>query len=267
MKTVDDMRRVLKKLFHNYSLVVIVALIFATIIVVLLGSRYFALASIRDLSQINPLITSTENRLVTTDATGKIVKAPADSLDGDTDSAGSSQSSDTSKKSSSGGSGGSSSGSSGGTTTGGGTTQGANNTPNTNTGTTNQGNTTTSDSPGSSGASSAPPPFTFGFGSITYNSEKLSGSSRICTIRHKITFNITGQNGSGNNVSYQFKETNGLSDDTKPGGTVTFNSGDTSKPAPHTWTIQGVDDYIYSVTLQITSPSSASKTYSFKHDC
>lgn len=260
MKTVDDMRRVLKKLFHNYSLVVIVALIFATIIVVLLGSRYFALASIRDLSQINPLITSTENRLVTTDATGKIVKAPVDSLDADGE--GSGQSSATSKKSSSGSSG-SSSGSSGGTATGGGTTQGANNTANTNTGTTNQGNTTTS-----GGSSTSTPAFSFSIGSVTYSPGLiLGGNSNACKREYNFVFNITAQNASGNTISYEFKEVDGIKVTSIPGEPITFNSGETSKSIPHKWTIESPSSRGYALTLSISSPESTSKTYTFNTSC
>lgn len=254
---VEDKKQALKKLFHDYAMVVIVVAGLIITLLVLIGIRFFALVSIGDLSNINPLITSGQNKLAVKDGTSEIVKIPIDE-DIAKDK--------TSNKKSTGGSTNTSS-STGGSSSGNGGSQ-------SNTGTTTSGGG--SSGGGSSGTSggSTPTPippvppvaaFTVGISNNVQRTSVKKGSTDWfgnCTFAHTITFTVTAQNAPGT-ARAQWKW---ATLDWGNEFNVPFENGQTAREVTHTWQINEKTNE-KEVRLRILSPNAITETYRFMHQC
>ncbi|MDB5183340.1 MAG: hypothetical protein JWO07_21 [Candidatus Saccharibacteria bacterium] len=251
---VEDKKQALKKFFRNYTLVVLVIVGLIITLLLLVWFRFLALVSIGDLSKINPLITSGQNRLVLKDGTSEIVKIP---IDGTAANKGSSDSNTPADTSTGGAS--SENQSNSATTTTGGTVQ-----------TSNGGASTpvVTVSPSVSPSSSPSPvpttaAFTANIGSnVTYETSNKSSYANGCTITYKFTFTATAQNAPGV-AKAQWRW---------PGSTwgnefnVSFSVGQTSVPVTiQQYVSANTSDQV--VSLRLNSPNAVEKDYGFKHQC
>lgn len=254
----------LKKLAHDYSLVVIVFAGLVATLLMLGGIRVLALVSIGDLSNINPLITSGQNTLVVKDGTNEIVKIPIEEDIVKTSEANDGKSTggvgaESPKPSSSGGKkngsqGGSKNGAQGGNTNngGGGGSGGSG------------GGTPSTPTPTPSPTPS--PVFT---ASISNNVQHVDtyvsdGWLFKCTVKHKFTFTINAQNAPGGTpAKVQWKW---LDYDWGYIFDVPFAAGQTSNTVWYEWELY---DYpgTKEVRLRMTSPNTQTVTHRFYHEC
>jgi hypothetical protein len=69
---VEINKRKIKKALHDYSVAIVISGLWIVVLLLLILARYSALASVSDISKINPLITSGNNTLVAIDKNGKV---------------------------------------------------------------------------------------------------------------------------------------------------------------------------------------------------
>ena len=269
---VEEKKQALKKLFHNYSLVVIVAVGLIMMLLMLIGIRLLALVSIGDLSNINPLITSGQNKLVVKDGTNEVVKIPIDEEIAQSRST-KEKSSDTNADVNS-STGGSSSGKSGGSQSSSGNTSSSGGTTQSTGGGSSGGGSSSGSSGGSPPAPSPTPPppvptqasFTAGISSYVNHETDYKGRDWFgkCTITHKFTFTVTAQNAPGNTpAKAQWQWT------TYPWGDVfniPFSKGQTSNTVWYQWDLNEYSGD-KEVKLRLVSPTSVTKPYGFRHQC
>ena len=256
---IEDKKRQIKKFIHDNILVMVATTLFLTVLVVLILSRNMSLASIRDLSSINPLITSSQNELVAVSDSSKIIKVPTtdDSNLAEPTKVSSNtktQSTTGGNKASSGGSGSSSSGSSGGSSGGSGSSSG---------GSSGGGGQASSPSPSPSSSPTPPAPFATSIGQMTH---LVSGSGSIlglpCKLTHDFEATIATFNSPGT-FSYQWRRSDGVTGSVYQ---VAVLSGETSKKVNYQWVLTGSSGN-RSVTIKITAPVAQEKTLVFEHNC
>ena len=251
----------IKKFLRGYAVTIVTSALLVLILALLIWARLGDLYSIRDISKINPLITSGQNELVAVrDNNGissfvkessKDVKggsASGESKGNSTDESdaevGAAQSSDggTSSNVNPGQNAGSSGGSLGGSSGNTGGTGGGGNTP-----------------------SPTPGVFSAAIGNMWQAdpiSINLVGTS--CKSMHDFYATITVQNAPGT-VSYRWKQSNGVTGSTQQ---ISFSAGDSSKTvsAPR-WDISGSSGSSHSMTFEIVSPRNQQQTINFQHKC
>lgn len=231
---VDDKKQALKKFAYDYAIALGTTIALLVILAILILARQLSLASVKDVSKINPLITSEQNELVAVNGSSDVVKIAKDD---ESQTVQSGTTKDVVKSTSPAPGTGSTNGSSGG-----GSTSGA--------------------STGSSGTSSSPSPspspvsqsFTAVIGQLTYNSS-TSCLLVICSTTYTVQAVIQGQNGPGK-VNYQWIEDNSVAQSS----TVSFAHGDSSK----TISYQPSVGKGHTVTLQLTSPNEDKKSVSLQ---
>jgi hypothetical protein len=250
---VEDKKQALKKFIRNYTLVVLVVLALIVMLLLLIWFRFLALVSIGDLSKINPLITSGQNRLVLKDGTSEIVKIPIDDTGANKGSSASSTPADAS------GDGGvpAKQGSSGNATSGGTSQSGGG----------GSGTVVTVSPSASPSSSPSPVPTIAAFTAnispnVTYETSNKTSYFGGCTITYKFTFTITAQNAPGV-AKAQWRW---------PGSTwgsefnVSFSAGQTSVPISiQQYVSASTSDQV--VSLRLNSPNAVEKDYGFKHQC
>lgn len=253
----------IKKFLRGYAVTIVTSALLILVLALLIWARLGDLYSVRDISKINPLITSGQNELVAIrDENGistfvKENNQSAQSKDGsdgskndtpDKSDAGNPQSSDggTSTNTNSGTSTGG-----GGTTTGGGSNGGTG------------GNSGGGPSPS---PSSSPTPGVFSAGiSNVWQTDPLRISliGTSCKTTHSFYATVGVQNAPGA-ISYRWKQSNGVTSAAQP---LSFSAGDSSKTVAATpWEISGPAGS-YSITFELISPVRQQKTVTFQHDC
>lgn len=258
-------KQTLKKLLHDYSLVVVVFIGLIVTLLILAGIRLFALISIGDLSNINPLITSGQNTLAVKDGTSEIIKIPIE--EGPVKSSNSGDKSEkggvgpeTPKGSGSAGNKNSSQGGSGNNTSGGATNPGEGNG--------GSGGTNPNPTPTPTPTPPPPPAFTASISnSVQHTDTYISESGFIfkkCKLKHKFIFTINAQNAPGGTpAKAQWKW---LDYDWGYVFDVPFAAGQTSNTVWYEWEL---NDYpgTKEVKLRLTSPNSQTVTHRFYHEC
>lgn len=262
---IDSKRWAAKKFIRDNAVAAVTSGLLILVLLLLVASRFIALNSIRDLSKINPLITSGQNELVAVDDNGavKIIKDDEQTTGQSGKTAGESGGSTTDKpgtqtgrSSSTDGTGGTGSSNSGGGT---GSTGG-------NTGGSSGGGSSSGGSSGGSGGGTTTPPAVFAasVGQITYTTKLVTSIAGTCTINYNFQANITAQNAPGT-VTYRWNQSNGVTSVTQQ--PLTFQAGDTSKTTPpYTWTISG-GSASYTITLELLTPASQQQSLRFQHTC
>lgn len=234
-----------RKLLHDYAIPIFATIVFIVIVTALWITHQFALASVKDLANTNPLIVSDKSRLVSSDqSTDPVIEQFFDS---GTTTQGQSNSS-------------------GGSTAG---TTGSQNQSSSGQGSAGQSKPSSGAGGGSSGSqSSAPrPPFTASLGNIEDRTTRVSTTVTLlgivlgCTVDHQFKITVSGQNGPGT-VKYRWVRSTGSEATNEQ---AAFPAGSSSVELTHTMTTSTWGDY--SVTLEVTAPSVMEKKYSFSHQC
>ncbi len=224
--------RATKKFLHDYSVAIVTTILLIILLAILLLIRFGTLASVKDLSKINPLITSGQNKLVAANDSNEIIKVP---MDDDAKTTG-----QTDKPTGSGGAS---------------TTK-----PSTGSGTTGNGS-----SGSGSGSTNQPPDkpvFAATIGQMRHFASSGTSLLGVCTITHQFQADIAAQNAPGT-VAYNWKQSNGTTGQTQQ---AVFQAGDTTKTVSYSWTISAASGN-YSVTIFLTSPTKQQQTLIFQHTC
>lgn len=242
---IENKKEKINQIIHDNALVIGASLLLFIVLCVLIVTRHLSLASIRDLSSINPLITSSQNELVAVSKSNKIIKVPANdgnSSAGSTDSATSTskQNATSNSKASTGGNNtsGITGGGSTGSTSGGGS----------------QSGTTT--------PASTPAPFTASIVKITPFTSGNGSLIGPCKLTHNFETDIAASNSPGT-IAYNWSRDGGP---VLGASSVSVASGSTSKQVSHSWTLTASSG-AHSITFRITSPSAEEKTLIFQHSC
>lgn len=242
-------KQAIKKYLKDYAMAIVGTFLLVVALLTLVTFRYTSLASISDISKINPLITSEQNELVASrDSTGVLTisqkdKKGTDDSDKKDDTSTDSQKDDT-KSSSGSSSGGSSSGSSGGGSSG------------------DSGNG--GDDGGSSGGGTPPPPpppF-----SVTIGDDVIQNTTptKNCRATYEFTFTILGENAPGD-VHYRWKRDDG---DWTNIESKHFLQGETNQQVVHgNWSLGRGKVGGHTIRLQTLTPNQHTKVYNFNHSC
>lgn len=250
---VDDKVQAIKRFIRTYSVAVAATVILIIILAILIIARYNALSSIRDLSKLNPLITSEQNELVAgKDSSGVIEVAKVDNTkkDDKKDIAKNNNTKSSGTGSSSGGSNGGSSsgGSSGGGSSGGGSEGGG-------------------EGDEDNGGSGQQEPF-FASISETFYYSPGTGIPNIisgkCKLTHAFYAKILGVNSPGV-VTYKWQHSKGGQPSSEQ---MTFQEGDSLKTTPsHEWEINAKAGQ-YSVIFKLLTPVyEETQPINFVHKC
>lgn len=247
----------IKKFLRGYAVTIVTSALLILVLALLIWARLGDLYSVRDISKINPLITSGQNELVAVrDENGisRFVKENGQDAQSKDDSDGSkndvSDKSDTQNTQSS--DGGTNSNPSSGTSTGG-----------------TSGGGSSGGTGGSTGGTSSPSPAPGVFSASITNvwqtdpiSINIVGTS--CKSTHNFFATITVQNAPGT-VSYRWKQSNGVTSVTQQ---LSFSAGDSSKTVAATpWEISGPAGSSHSMTFELVSPVRQQQTVNFQHKC
>lgn len=241
----DEKTHTRKQFIHDYSIAIGASITLIVVLFVLLIAKYFAIASIQDLSKINPLITSGQNELIASEESGGVqLIAKNDSANDDSKEnpgkTGNSSGTD-SNSGSGGGTGGSgSSGGTGGDDSGGGGSGGT----------------------GGSGEPTQPQPFSANiFGKLSVVASGSGALLGVCKRTYLFTGDLVGQNPPGT-VTYLWTRT----DSSGQSEQVSFGPNQTEKSVTHTWVINGASRQ-YSIKLALLSPNTDEETLTFNHSC
>lgn len=244
-----------KKFLRGYAVTIVTSALLLLILALLIGARYAELYSIRDISNINPLITSGQNELVAQKDENGVTRFVKEE---DANSSSDKNTADTKNSSDAGGSGdtpsNSSSQSAGGGSAGTGSTGGTQGG-----GTTGGGNTG-----GNTGGGSQSAAFTASISSISHQgTTPLTLLANNCKITHYISVTLRGQNAPGE-VTYRWKRSDNINTTVQ---TVQFKANETTKTvSADAWDTTGSSGS-YSMTFEMYTPSGASKSVSFEHTC
>lgn len=274
---VDDKKQELKKFLRNYTEVVAVALGLLLVLLMLVIFRILALVSIGDLSNINPLITSGQNKLVLKDGTSEIIKIPIDSTVAKGSSsgktAGSSSKDDTSvaktDTSTAAGTGTGTGGVTGGGTTQSGSGSGSGSGTGTGGGSNNPVVTVSPSVSPSSSPSPSPVPTTAAFTaaigpSVTYEKSGYTAYFGGCTITYKFTFTVTAQNAPGvAKAQWRWPGNSNWGNEF----TVSFSAGQTSIPVSLQQNVSAATNSPQVISLRLNQPNATQKDYGFTHQC
>ncbi len=246
---VDDKVQAIKRFIRTYAVAVVATVILIIILAILIIARYNALSSIRDLSKLNPLITSEQNELVAgKDLSGVIEVAKVDNTK-DNDKKDITDNSGTKSTSTTTGGGSSSGGSSSGSSSGGG-------------GSSESGGG--GGSGGEGGGDNQQESFSASIhGSITLIKSKtksILGLGARC--EYEFTANILGHNSPGT-VTYRWEQSNGLSSQ----GEVSFDDSDSQKTIVHEWEGNIPRDSTPWVKLKLLTPNQEERGREFNEGC
>lgn len=228
-----------RKILRNYAIPIFATAVFLIVFFGLWIVHQYALSSVGNLADTNPLIASDKNKLVSQDqSTDPVVEQ---FIAGEQPQ-GSSSASNTPSSTS-------------------GTQSQA--------GTSGQQPTTSGGSNSSGGKPSAPdqPPFTVSLGTMEYTRTRtnivtgLLGILLGCTIDHQFKIAVNGQNGPGV-VKYRWVRSTGGGTDIEQ---KVVPAGKGSIELSHSMTTSSGSDYW--VSLEVYAPSAMEKKYSFKHQC
>lgn len=229
-----------RKTLHDYAIPISATILFVVIFASLWITHQYALASVRDLADTNPLIVSDKNKLVSNDrSTDPVIEQFSDNGTPVPDSQ-------------------STAGSATGAT-------GSQSQPGT------SQNPAPQTKPGgtSSSAQSSVPraPFAISLGTIEDHQTRVStvvtllGIVLGCTVDHQFKISVASQNGPGT-MKYRWVRSTGGDSAAEQ---ATFPAGNSSVELTHTMTTSKWGDY--SVTLEVSSPAVMEKKYSFSHKC
>lgn len=233
-------KQALKKFFHDYAAAITATIVLIVILALLVLSRHNALASITDLSKINPLITSEQNELVASRDSNAIVEVSKNDKNKDTEREGKSV--------------GGTSKSPGLGTKGGATSGGTNN------GAGSGGN--------GSNSPDVPQPFSAYIAEDSIRGSMISkcsliGLLGICigTYTHTYTLlaTITGNNGPGT-VSYSWSAIPDSGSSVSDSGSLQAGNGTTTNSISTSWST--ISCTSYSVTLTLTGPAGSQQRMS-----
>lgn len=234
-----------RKIIKDYAVPIIATVLFIVTFLSLWVVHQYALASVKNLADTNPLITTDETKLVSNDQSTEPVIEQFSDEQVTTPPASSTPSASTS-------------GSPSGQTAQSGSSGTQQSRP-------SSGSTSTSG--GSSKPSSPQAPFATSLGSITDNSRRTSvmvtllGIVLGCTVDHEFKIAVSGQNGPGQ-LKYRWTKSTG-------GEAVVeqkdFSAGSSSVELTHTMTTSSWGEYW--VNLEVLSPTPAEKKYTFNHQC
>lgn len=228
-----------RKILRNYAIPIFATAVFLIVFFGLWIVHQYALSSVGNLADTNPLIASDKNKLVSQDqSTDPVVEQFIAGEQPQGSSSTSNTPSSTSGQSQAGVSGQSpaTGGSSGG-------------------------------SGGSKPSTPAQPPFTVSLGTTEYTRTRtnivtgLLGILLGCTIDHQFKIAVNGQNGPGV-VKYRWVRSTGGGTDIEQ---KVVPAGKGSIELTHSMTTSSGSDYW--VSLEVSAPSAMEKKYSFKHQC
>lgn len=231
-----------RKILHNYAIPISATVIFVIVFVGLWVAHQYALASVRNLADTNPLIVSDKTTLVSNDqSTDPVIEQFSDGAGGTDSSTGSSPSATTGGQVQSGSTGSSSS----------------------------QRPTTNGGSGGSTTTKPTTPqaPFVASLGTIEDHTTRSSTTVTLlgivlgCTVDHQFKIAVSGQNGPGT-LKYRWVRSTGGEPTNEQ---KEFSAGNSSVDITHSMTTSSWGDY--SVTLEVTSPTVMEKKYTFTHRC
>lgn len=254
----------IKKFLRGYAVTIVTSALLILVLALLIWARLGDLYSVRDISKINPLITSGQNELVAQkDGNGltRLVREDRDSAQSDGATSKDIQKGDTTQPTDN---------SSNQTPTGTGSTGGGSSTGTGSGGSGGSGGGGTTAGGGSGGGETQPPrAFVITASEISHTtSSPLVNISSKCDVTHTFTATITAQYAPGD-VRYKWvKVANGAT--TQYGEqTLSFGANETVKTTPLvSWVTSGTTNTgSYSMSLVITSPAAGSKMVSFKHIC
>lgn len=235
----------LRKLLHNYAIPIFASVIFVVVFVGLWVAHQYALASVSNLAETNPLIVSDKTTLVSNDQSADpVVEQLADN---------SGQPATNAPASSSGGS--------------------STPAPQSQAGT-GSASPRPSTSGGSSGGGTSPvkppvqqTPFSVSLGSIEDKTTRTSVRRTLlgiiigCTVDHQFKIPVTAQNGPGL-LKYRWVRSNGGESSIEQ---KNLGAGNSSTELTYSMTTSSWGDY--SVTLEVSSPTVMEKKYNFSHRC
>jgi hypothetical protein len=237
-----------RKILHDYAIPIFATILLVIIFLALWISHQYALASVSNLANTNPLIVSGANKLVSRDKTAdpdveQSGSFTDESTNGETDSPSDKSSGDKTTQTPSSNNGQQPTKPSGGS---GGST----------------GNPTTPTTP-----STPTPQFTVSLGTIDYTrtrSNIVTGIFGIllgCSVDHHFKITVNGLNGPGT-LKYRWVRSTGGGGDLEQ---KALSAGNTSIELAHNWTTSSSGDYW--VNLEVTAPINTEKKYTFKHSC
>ncbi len=231
-----------RKILHNYAIPISATVIFVIVFVGLWVAHQYALASVQNLADTNPLIVSDKTTLVSNDqSTDPVIEQFSDSVSSTDSSTGGSSSAATGGQAQSG--------------------------PGTSSG---QRPTTSGGSSGGSTTtkpSTPQAPFVASLGTIEDHTTRSStivtllGIVLGCTVDHQFKIAVSGQNGPGT-LKYRWVRSTGGEPTNEQ---KEFSAGNSSVELTHSMTTSSWGDY--SVTLEVTSPAVMEKKYTFTHRC
>lgn len=228
-----------KKTFHDYAIPISATVLFVVIFASLWITHQYALASVRDLADTNPLIVSDKNKLVSNDrSTDPVIEQFSDNGTPQSDSQSTAGSP---------------------AATGGQNQSG--------TGQSSAPPTKSSGNSSNTPPSTPRPPFAVSPGTIEDHQTRVSTTVTLlgivlgCTVDHQFKISVVGQNGPGT-MKYRWVRSTGGDSATEQ---TIFPAGNSSVELTHTMTTSKWGDY--SVTLEISSPVVMEKKYSFSHRC
>lgn len=247
----------IKKFLRGYAVTIVTSALLILILALLIWARLGDLYSVRDISKINPLITSGQNELVAArDANGltKVVKEDdAVSQSGKTSNNTQKNSSDSSNSQNS-------------QTSSGASSSDGGDTPVSNTGGTG-GNGTSGGTGGGTGGSTQPQhAFMASINKIGQTETSPTLSVGSCKVTHTFYAVIDGQYAPGT-VTYRWKRSDGV---ISPQRSVSFVAGETTKTvSADPWDTSGTSgsSVQYTMTFEILSPLARSQSLSFTHSC
>jgi cytoskeletal protein RodZ len=234
-----------RKTLRDYAIPILATIVFVILFIALWIAHQYALASVGNLAQTNPLIVSDANKLVSRDKSDDPeISQPDDTKNSDETSSGSPTSNPDSTNSD----------------------HQASSTPNTG----QPANNTTS--PSSGGGNTTPstpqaPQFAISVGSMQYSrttSNLVTGLLGLllgCTIDHQFKVAVNAANGPGT-IKYQWIRSTGGGGDVEQ---KNFTAGNSSIDLVHSWRTSSSGDYW--VNLQISSPIATERKFTFKHQC
>ncbi len=248
----DDKVRTIKRLAKEYSIAMSATGLLVLILCILLLTRYSDVSSLRDLTKLNPLITSEQNELVASqDNTGVIeVQKVVESKNGDDDKVASSGGTNADGNKTNNGGNKTSGGGAGGAPSAG-----------------NGGGNNPDEGGGGDQEPASSPPFAAGIGFTNYtqSSPIPRGLLGIGGCYRDYTFfaDIDVENPPGS-VTYRWVRDTGPPQESKQ---INFGANDDSKTVSHSWTIGSSSNDGRWVRIEILSPQEKQKPINFDHSC
>lgn len=232
-----------RKILRDYAIPIFATVVFVVVFVGLWLGHQYALASVKNLADTNPLIVSDQSSLVSND------QSPDPVIEQFSDSAAPPSESSTS----------------------GGSTAGTANSQSQSGSSSSQRSVASGGSSGGGSGTTKPPTqqaaFAASLGSIEDHTTRTSTTVTLlgivlgCTVDHQFKITVSGQNGPGT-LKYRWVRSTGgeATNEQKE-----FPAGSSSVELTHSMTTSSWGDY--SVTLEVTAPSVMEKKYTFSHRC